>query len=185
MKIRDILIVGFLLSILFFSEVIIKRFDGDENRTQSKPEAVREYYFDDAILIEASTDGIPAYRLRAAKIRSPMDGDEVELEGVTLNLSADPNNSWSLRADYGHIFARGKQVEFRGNVVLEQNNGGDEALKISTERLDYIPDDAIATTDEPVNIETFGRQLSSQGMTAYLLEDRLELQSEVHGRFTP
>ena len=185
MKIRDALVVGILLSALFFSEIIIKRFGGDESREQDKLEVVREYYFNDAVLIESSSDGTPAYHLRAAKIRSPIDVDEVELENVTLELNEDPDNSWSLRADYGHVYPRGKQVEFRGNVVLEQNNAGDNALKIITEKLEYNPGDGIATTSEPVSIETFGRRLSSQGMTAYLLEGRLELQSEVHGRFIP
>ncbi len=185
MKIRDALVVGVLLSALFFSEVIIERFGGDESREQDKPEAVREYYFNDAVLIASSSDGTPAYRLRAVKIRSPIDSDEVDLEDVTLHMGEDPDNSWSLRADHGHVYSLGEQVEFRGNVVLEQNSAADDALKISTERLEYNPGDAIASTDAPVDIETFGRRLSAQGMTAYLLEGRLELQSEVHGRFTP
>ena len=40
-------------------------------------------------------------------------------------------------------------------------------------------------TDAPVELAVGPQRVTAVGMVAYLLEERLQLQSEVHGRFLP
>jgi LPS export ABC transporter protein LptC len=75
-------------------------------------------------------------------------------------------------------------VELYGGVTI---NGGDARgdAVIRAERVRYLIDAAIVSTDSPVTL-TYGRhELRARGLEARLNAGTLRLESDVNGRFTP
>jgi lipopolysaccharide export system protein LptC len=68
-------------------------------------------------------------------------------------------------------------------VIGESGDHGRAA--VATERLEIDTATHIARSRVLVDLALGPQRVSAVGMVAYLLEERLQLQSEVHGRFLP
>jgi lipopolysaccharide export system protein LptC len=67
----------------------------------------------------------------------------------------------------------------------EQQPGEGEELVILTRDVRVLLEERIASTQALVTMNMGPHSVSARGMRAYLKQDRVELQSEVHGRFAP
>jgi lipopolysaccharide export system protein LptC len=70
-------------------------------------------------------------------------------------------------------------VELLGHT----QRGGD--TRVETERLLVDTARNTASTDAEVFLDFGAQKVRATGMVAYLMEERVELQSSVHGRFQP
>jgi LPS export ABC transporter protein LptC len=77
-------------------------------------------------------------------------------------------------------------VFLQGNVHATSSEGfsGDET-EVFTASLRLQPDLFTAETDDRIDIKIGDRTLSGTGMLAFLKENRMELRSNVSGRFVP
>jgi len=105
---------------------------------------------------------------------------------VQFDYSPESDVPWTVDADNATILPAQQQVQLRGHVraVSAQDSPGSDT-EIRTQYLELYPERYIAETDERVQIRIGARSLTATGMLASLDDNRLELKSNVSGKFVP
>ncbi len=143
------------------------------------------YYMQEPRLMGTGEDGRVLYRLSAASAQQALADGVVSLSKVELRYEPAAATPWDLRAQRGQIPPDGKIIMLSGDVEATNQPESAPPTRIRTEYLELIPDEYVARTDQGVRIERGGGTLEAQGLRAFLKEDRLQLTSDVRGRFAP
>lgn len=138
----------------------------------------------DAVLIETGTDGLPMYTLHAAEIREQPASRVALLEQVEMQFRDAAGETWQGHADEARVIDQASEVHLRGNVTFSGVFPGTTApLRISTDRLSVDTHSEVVTTQDPVSFDWSGGQLNARGLVAHLREQRIQLESHVHGHY--
>jgi len=160
-----------------------------QNAPPSMPVARRVpnpgYAAQDAELIETGPNGRPMYALHASEIRQQPASDFVTLEKVTLQFRDPRGGVWNGRADQGVVSNGASKVDLTGAVTLSGRLPDEAPVSISSNALAVDTRTEIVTTKDPVVFELNGQQLTARGMVADLKDERVELESDVHGLYRP
>ncbi len=152
----------------------------------SRADANPGYTASNADLIETGPDGRPMYTLHAAEIRQPPAAQFAVLDNVTVQFHDQTGQLWNGRADRGLVWSGASQVDLSGAVRLwGVLTSTQQSVQISSERLDVDTRTEIVTTKDPVALEWGRQRLSAHGLVAHLREQRVELESDVHGTYQP
>ncbi len=93
---------------------------------------------------------------------------------------------WTVVADSATIRNDQRRVFLSGHVrAVGEARESQPETEIRTQYLELDPDNFLAETDERVQVRIGERSLTATGMLASLNEDRLELKSNVSGKFLP
>lgn len=141
------------------------------------------YSAQDARLVETAVDGLPLYTLNAATIRQLPNEDQVQLTQVQMSFRDADGNPWTATADRGELEQTSQQVQLAGNVHVAGLLGAKSA-QITAAALSVDIRGDIVSTKVPVQMLWAGQQLSSTGLIANLKDDRVHLESAVHGTFS-
>jgi lipopolysaccharide export system protein LptC len=178
-------ILGFsgLLLAAVASSVLLFRAGEGEGPAATTPRLGIGYYVNDARLIRTDDAGHILFRVSAATAQqTPTDGS-VSLQSVAVNYDPAQATPWTLRADTGRIAAGVKMIALSGNVVAASSEVDRPAATIRTDYLEFDPETEVAATDGKVVIEYAGSTVHATGLRAMLRENRLQLLSEVTGRY--
>jgi LPS export ABC transporter protein LptC len=105
---------------------------------------------------------------------------------VRFDYSPETDVLWSVDADSATILPSQPRVQLRGHVrAISARGFSDTDTEIRTQYLELDPERYIAETDERVQIRIGARSLTATGMLASLDDNRLELKSNVSGKFVP
>ena len=163
-----------------------------QQREASAPTTVEEpmrdpgYAARNANLVQTGPDGHPLYTLSAALIRQLPGKGTVDLERVQLGFRDSSGDQWSARAEHGELGENTGQVELTGDVHVASVLPGSQApAEIVTQRLSFDTHAEIVSTKDAVTLAWSGHQLNAQGLLASLKERHLQLESAVHGSFSP
>lgn len=111
---------------------------------------------------------------------------EIQFENVAIAYAPEATVPWTLNADSAVIGSDQQRVILSGHVRAISAEGLDgEVTEIRTPYLEFEPDGFRAETDSRVQIRIGSRSLTATGMLALLQEDRLQLKSNVSGKFVP
>lgn len=141
------------------------------------------YSAQNARLMQTGADGSPLYTLDAATIRQLPDEDQVQLTQVRMSFRDPEGNPWTATADRGQLEQSSQQVQLAGNVHVSGLLGAKSAQITAAVLSVDIPGDVVSTS-APVQMLWGGQQLSSTGLAADLKQDRVHLESAVHGTFS-
>jgi lipopolysaccharide export system protein LptC len=144
------------------------------------------YYLRDAVLLGTDDQGAISYRLHAGLVEERPDAAALALEDVRFEYQPSEKIPWSIVAAKGSapIGAERAQLDLSGGVELTRAPAADgRPTRIETDTLRLEPDKHVASAAGPVRISVGGNALDAVGLTAFLEEDRIELESQVHGRF--
>lgn len=141
------------------------------------------YSAQNARLVETGVDGSPLYTLDATTIRQLPDEDQVRLTQVRMSFRDPQGNPWTATADRGELEQSSQQVQLTGNVHVSGLLGAKSAQITAAVLSVDIPEDVVSTS-VPVQMLWGGQQLNSTGLTANLKQDRVHLESAVHGTFS-
>lgn len=140
----------------------------------------------DAVLIETGPDGAPMYRLHAAQIRELPASRVALLDQIEMQFREKDGQVWNGRADTARVIDQAARVDLKGDVALSgQLPGTVEPVRITTDRLSVDTHAAVVGTRDEVTIDWVGGQLHARGIVARLHEQRIRLQSQVHGHYAP
>jgi len=144
------------------------------------------YYLRDAVLLETDASGRVSYRIHAALVEErPRDG-ALLLNDVLVEYQPAEEIPWRVRAARGEARPDEAALELEGGVELTREPGEDgQATTVRMERLLLLPEQHLASASGGVSFRVGPNALEAVGMKAFLKEDRLELESNVHGRFRP
>lgn len=143
------------------------------------------FYMTEAEITTAGPDGLPRYRVFAEEIRQSSLAGPIRLGQVRVEYNVYSPSPWLLTAPQGILSADQAMLELWGGVAVLGESGDYGAATAEMERLVVDTAHHIARTDSPVNLTLGPQTVSAVGMVAYLLEERVQLQSSVHGRFLP
>ena len=152
---------------------------------QSKPELSLAYYLDQAELIGTGPDGKILYQVWTRRAEQTLGDESVILEDVRLVYGPPDGLPWELAANKGQIPADASTIELRGNVVAKSGKTDEDTTTIRTAALSINPKTRQAQTRQKVVIEYNGREINATGMDADFEANRLNLLSNVHGKFAP
>jgi lipopolysaccharide export system protein LptC len=173
-----------LAALAFGSWWLNKRLDEAPAEVAERP-APDGFYMTEAEITTAGADGLPRYRVIADEIRQVSLGGPTTLREVRVEYNVYSPAPWLLTAPEGVLSADQSLLELWGGVEVLGESGDHEQAAVSTERLAIDTTAHVASTDAHVDLALGPQKVSAVGMVAYLLEERLQLQSEVHGRFLP
>ncbi|HEX7060964.1 MAG TPA: LPS export ABC transporter periplasmic protein LptC [Woeseiaceae bacterium] len=114
------------------------------------------------------------------------ENQEIELRNVEIRYSPASEIPWVLNADTATVGPDQQRVILSGHVhaVSEAGESG-QVTEVRTPYLELEPERYRAETDEHVRISIGTQSVTATGMLALLEEGRLELKSNVSGRFVP
>lgn len=156
------------------------------DRSQSPgPPAHRGFYLKSARILGTGADGSLLYEIRAERAEEQDDG-RIEFTDVRFDYSPNSAVPWTVDADSAVILPSEQRVHLSGHVraVSTQGFSGNDT-EIRTPYLELDPESYVAETDERVQIRIGARSLTATGMLASLNDSRLELKSNVSGKFVP
>lgn len=140
----------------------------------------------EAEIVETGADGAPRYRVSAQTVSQDPASRAVRLESVRMRIEDDAKGDWDIVAVHGLMPPEADAIELRGDVRIRGlPDGGRSPLEIRSEQIRYEFDSAVARSGSEVTIRYNGQQLAARGLEARLKEQRVRLESAVHGRFTP
>lgn len=145
----------------------------------------RGYYLKSARILGTADDGSLLYEIRARHAEQT-SMDVIEFENVNIRYSPDSNVPWMVDADTATLEYDKQHVQLRGHVLARSEEGfSGNDTEIRTDYLELDPASYLAETDERVQIRIGARSLTATGMRASLDENRLQLISNVSGKFVP
>jgi len=145
----------------------------------------RGYYLKSARILGTGPDGGLLYEIDAARAEQLVD-NRIQFEDVRIQYSPQTDVPWTINADIATLHADQQRLLLQGHVraVSERGFSGDET-EIRTQYLEFDPENYVAETEERVQIRIGTRSLTGTGMRASLNENKMEIKSNVSGRFIP
>lgn len=144
------------------------------------------YYMTDARIAELGPDGRPVYRVEADSIVQNPQDSSIVMKDLALAYRAGNAQEWTLTAQSGYVPPGSRTIDLSGDVrIVGQPRPADKPGIIRTEQLSVDPQTDVASTQSRVDIEWDRGRLSAVGLQADLNDERLRLESSVHGRFVP
>jgi len=143
------------------------------------------FYLRAARILGTDTEGQLLYEIEA-EYAEQQDNNDIELQNVRINYSTDANVPWTINADLAIITSDQDLLRLSGHVIaISQEGFAGRETEIRTPLLDIDPNTYRAETDSRVQLRIGSRSLTGTGMLASLQENRLELKSNVSGKFVP
>jgi len=167
------------------SGVLLLRNTSDDIETASAPRLSIGYYMNEAELIGTGDNGKILYRLRTRNASQNFESGIVNMEGVHVIYEPEAAVPWDLRADTGNIPPSANIIQLAGNVVAATQGDDNSRMTIRTNFLELDTETYIANTPRKVTIDYLQHRVFATGMRAYFKEDRLQLISDVNGKFLP
>lgn len=175
-----------VLSIAALASWYVAREDGaaDAGPTVGRL-AHRGYYLEDARILGTDADGSLLYEIRAERAEQQADS-RIRFSSVLIDYTPDSDVPWSIRADSAILSPIENKVFLEGNVRARSDEGfSGDATEVRTTSLTFDPENHVAQTDARIQIQVGDRSLTGIGMLASLKENRVEIRSNVSGRFIP
>ena len=144
------------------------------------------FYLKNARILGTGDSGELLYEIEADRAEQQID-QSVDFQNVRLFYSPESEVPWIVQADKATIRSEEPhRVFLSGHVRAVSSGRSDQGdTEIRTDYLELDPSNFIAETNERVQIRLGERSLTATGMLASLDEDRLELKSNVSGKFFP
>jgi len=185
MSSRNILLFGLLTGAAVGSWYLAQSDRAVEVDDRLYDREYRGYYIKAARILGTREDGSLLYEIRAEEAEQQAD-ERIEFTDIEIRYSPSSDVPWTVVADEGTIREGSPRITLRGHVsAVSGAEDPDRETEIRTQYLELDPDRFIAETDDRVQIRIGARSLTATGMLASLNDDRLELKSNVSGKFVP
>jgi len=157
--------------------------------TQSVANGVGDgFYLRSARILGTDDQGQLLYEIEAEFAEQQANG-EIELHNVSISYSPSADVPWTIDADLATVSTDDPEqtlLQLSGHVVAVSNEGfSGQATELRTPELTIDPNKFIAETETRVQIRIGSRSLTATGMLALLQDNRLQLKSNVNGKFVP
>ncbi|MDX1655740.1 MAG: LPS export ABC transporter periplasmic protein LptC [Candidatus Competibacteraceae bacterium] len=128
--------------------------------------------------------GLREYTLTAAELMQLPGSGGTHLKQPVLELFRNGlDRLWRVQAERGWVSQDQNLIRLEDNVVLNRTAAGQTPLTITTSLLVAVPQQSYVQTDAPARLVTPTGVADSVGVRVHLDEQRLELLSQVRGRY--
>jgi LPS export ABC transporter protein LptC len=144
------------------------------------------YYLRGARLLGTDEEGRVAYEIHAARAQELPERNELLLEQARVVYRPADGQAWTISAQRATGPIDGSYLDLEGGVELRSEAAeGEPPTVVRTERLRFSADESLAVTTDSIEVRVDSGVLSAVGLRAHLKDDRLELESEIHGQILP
>lgn len=143
-----------------------------------------DYYMLDAVIRQMDENGQLEYRMTSAETLHFPD-ESARLTDIHVNYKGESNNLWDLVAARGRIPAGERDILLHDGVELVRKHEGQERIKVNTQRAWVRPDQDQVDTDVAIRATAPGQSVSATGMTLYLKQNRVILNTDVQVIYQP
>ena len=185
MDVRNCAILIALMVGAVGSGILLLRNTPEEVGKIEDPRMSIGYYMNRANLIATGDDGQVLFSASARTASQDFDEGTINLQGVRVTYDPTTDIPWAMQANTGKIPPDGNIIQLTGDVVARTKNDGNTAMTINTEYLELDTETYVATTKQKVAIEYTSNIVFATGMRAFFMEDRVQLISNVNGKFVP
>ncbi len=142
------------------------------------------YYLHGARFEGTDEAGEIAYRLHAATLEEQPDSGRLLMTDVRVDYGGQGTAEWSINAARAAGPKDGSRFELAGDVELHaQASDGRPALTIKTSTVSFLPKDSRVESSAPVQLDLGDWHVDAVGLNVHLKDRKVELESEVHGKF--
>lgn len=188
MSVRHAVTFAILLIAAFGSWYLANNSPPDEIIRTTPGSGNDGFYLRSARFLGTDETGQLLYEIQA-EYAEQQANDEIELKNVRIRYTPTAGVPWVINADFAtvsNIDDTTTHLLLNGNVIVISNEGfSGEATEIRTAALDIDPVNYTAETQSSVQIRIGSHSLNATGMLALLKDNRLQLKSNVSGRFVP
>lgn len=185
MNSRTFLIIAVLLLAAVGSWYLAQSFSTTEITKTVSETGNGGFYLRAARILGTDDSGQLLYEIEA-EYAEQQANNEIELQRVRIIYAAGSGVPWTIDADLATISDTQNLLRLSGHVIAVSNEGfAGQVTEIRTPVLVIDPDAFKAETDSRVQLRIGSRSLTATGMLALLQENRLELKSNVSGKFVP
>jgi lipopolysaccharide export system protein LptC len=143
------------------------------------------YYLRGARMLGTDETGHVAYRILADRLEEQTGQERLLLERVRIEYQPANEIPWVITAGSGSAPKNGSRLDLAGGVELRSEPAdGSAPVHISTETLRFEPESSTAASDQHTELRVGDWHLSGKGLDAHLKDERLKLESDVHGKFS-
>ncbi len=138
----------------------------------------------DASVVETGADGLPLYTLQAHTLQQQADTNIIDLSTVHMTFRDSDGGQWEAHSETAQARQDAAEIDLTGSVeVSGKFASSDQPLSLLTQTLHVDTKSQIVRTRAPYTLNWGGQVLTARGLVADLKEQRLKLESQVHGRF--
>lgn len=182
---RQLALIVVLVAVAFGSWYIARKNKAAEIQETYSDEVHHGYYLKSARILGTGPDGTPLYEIVAVTAEQQAD-ERIAFSDVRIAYSPESDVPWTVDADTATLLPGENRIVLEGHVrALSTRGFSGNDTEIRTPLLEIDPDRFIAETDQRVQIRIGSRSLTATGMLASLNDNRLELKSNVSGKFVP
>ena len=141
------------------------------------------YYLNGAVLMGTDENGEVLYRIVAERIEENPNEDQLILNEVRVEYRDQSGVPWRIQASRARGPTNRQYLDLTGDVRIEHTSTNPaEATIIETVALRLEPQKYFASTQGPVHFQIGDTRIDAVGLKAYLKDDKIDLESEVHGQ---
>jgi len=184
-KPRNVGVTILLTAAALGSWYLARQYSADRSPDTATQAVNRGYYLKAARILGTGADGNLLYEIQASQAEQRGES-ELEFTDVQINYSPATDVPWVVNADSAIANHDESVLKLSGHVRATSSEGfsGNET-EIRTDYLELDPERYVAETEERVQIRIGTRSLTATGMLASLQENRVQLKSNVNGKFAP
>ena len=185
MNVRTAASIAFLSAAAAGSWYVAQSFTRTEVTRTILDEQTPGFYLRSARILGTNESGQLLYEIQA-EYAEQQENDDIHMDKVRITYAQGAGVPWTINADQAVITDDNEMLELSGHVIAVSYEGfSGEVTEIRAELLDIDPESYRAETDGRVQLRIGSRSLTGTGMLALLQENRLELKSNVSGKFVP
>ena len=145
----------------------------------------RGYYLKQARILGTGEDGGLLYEIDS-EYAEQLEDEQIQFTDVRIRYSPGSDVTWIVNADQATLNEGSPRISLRGHVRAVNNpDSAENEIEIRTQYLELDPERFVAETDQRVQLRIGARSLIATGMLASLNDDKIELKSNVSGKFIP
>jgi LPS export ABC transporter protein LptC len=170
-------IVGLFVALV--GTLLVVRGRGLKADQSELPPSVADYRLKEILLREESRQGT-RWLLQADQAEVFEQAGRTSLKRIVISVE-EKDRTWKATGDEGDITEGTKDVELRGNVVVQSSDG----LKLETSRLHWDGKAERVWTDDAVTVSRPGLEVKGRGLEVKVDEQSLSMSGRVRAVLTP
>lgn len=185
-RLLNAIVVGLLVAAAVGTWILSQRAEPEAELARTGDGTPPTYYLRDAVMLRTDESGRVLYRIHADLAEEQPGADALLLTGVRVEYREDEQVPWHVRAGRASAWLEEQTLELEDGVELIRTPEGDgPPATVRAEQLLLEPLRHIASAEGEVWFTLGANEIVAVGLKAFLKEDRLELESDVHGRLQP
>lgn len=141
------------------------------------------YYLQDAVLLGTDEEGELLYRVIATRVEETPDSNRLSLNGVSIRYRDQQDVPWHISASEAYGPRDRGYLQLVGDVKIERSpSPGEQTMTIIASELRIEPRKYFVSTQGPVKFLLGDTWIDAIGLRAYLKDDQIHLESDVHAQ---